>query len=339
MNGPQKAVTLNSVAVEAGVSRATASLVLRSSPLVSVSTRERVIAAMDKLGYIYNRGAANLRGQKTGTIGLVLCDIGSPFYSQLMLGIDEIIVEASIVAILVNSAENPERQLRQVRRLREHGVDGLIICPAVGTPEALLSEIANLRIPCVQVLRHVSQTGGDYVGPDYAEGTSLAVKHLIQHGRQNIAFLGGRAIHSAARERLDGFRKTLKRHKLRHDLIIPTNLENLADFGTLPDLMASSSPPDAFICYNDMVAQSLMGHLLSLGKMPGRDFGVIGADNLPQSATSFPPLTTIITDPVGVGRNAARLLLDRIENASPSSTRILVSGQLMVRQSCGGHAP
>ncbi|GBR70550.1 LacI family transcriptional regulator [Gluconobacter kanchanaburiensis NBRC 103587] len=293
---------------------------------------------MDKLGYIYNRGAANLRGQRTGTIGLVLCDIGSPFYSQLMLGIDEIIVEASIVAILVNSAENPERQIRQIRRLREHGVDGLIICPAVGTSEELLSEIATLRIPCVQVLRHVSQTGGDYVGPDYAEGTSLAVRHLVRHGRKRIAFLGGRARHSAARERLDGFRRTLGKYKLEHDLIIPTDLGNLSDFGTLPKLMSSSNPPDAAICYNDMVAQSLMGHLLSAGIMPGRDFGVIGADNLPQSATSFPPLTTIVTDPVGVGRNAARLLLDRIENSSPSSTRILVSGQLMVRQSCGGDA-
>ncbi|MBS1102822.1 LacI family DNA-binding transcriptional regulator [Gluconobacter sp. Dm-62] len=335
----KKTVTLNSVAVEAGVSRATASLVLRNSPLVSVETRARVISAMDKLGYIYNRGAANLRGQKTGTIGLVLCDIGSPFYSQLMLGIDEVIVDANIVAILVNSAENPARQLRQIRRLREHGVDGLILCPAAGSSDALLSEIEPLHLPCIQVLRHVSQRNGDYVGPDYADGISLAVKHLIRHGRRKIVFLGGRPIHSAARERLDGFRKTLRKHKLEHDLIVPTNLENLSDLGSFPDLMACSSPPDAVICYNDMLAQSVMGYLLAREKIPGQDIAVIGADDLPQSAVSFPTLTTIVTDPVGVGRNAARLLLDRIDNPTTSSMRILVSGHLTVRQSCGGHLP
>lgn len=332
----KKAITLNSVAVEAGVSRATASLVLRDSPLVSLETRDRVICAMDKLGYIYNRGAANLRGQKTGTIGLVLCDIGSPFYSQLMLGIDEVIVDANIVAILVNSAENPDRQLRQIRRLREHGVDGLILCPAAGSSDALLSEIERLHLPFVQVLRHVSQRNGNYVGPDYIDGTSLAVTHLVRHGRRKIAFLGGKPVHSAARERLDGFRKTLKKHKLKHDLIIPTHLGNLSDLGSFPELLASSSPPDAVVCYNDMLAQSVMGYLLARGKIPGRDFAVIGADDLPQSAVSFPTLTTIVTDPMGVGRNAARLLLDRIDNPTTSSTRILVSGQLMIRQSCGG---
>lgn len=335
----KKTVTLNSVAVEAGVSRATASLVLRNSPLVSLETRDRVISAMDNLGYIYNRGAANMRGQKTGTIGLVLCDIGSPFYSQLMLGIDEVIVDANIVAILVNSAENPDRQMRQIRRMREHGVDGLILCPAAGSSDALLSEIEPFHLPCIQVLRHVSQRNGNYVGPDYTDGVSLAVKHLIRHGRRKIVFLGGRSVHSAARERLDGFRKTLKKHKLEHDLVIPTDLENLPDLGSFPELMTSSSPPDAVIYYNDMLAQSVMGYLLARGQMPGRDVAVIGADDLPQGAVSFPTLTTIVTDPVGVGRNSARLLLDRIDNPTASSTRILVSGHLKVRQSCGGHLP
>ncbi|EHH67398.1 LacI family transcription regulator [Gluconobacter morbifer G707] len=291
---------------------------------------------MDTLGYIYNRGAANLRGRKSGTIGLVLCDVGNPFYSKLMLGIDEVIVDANVIAVLVNSANNPERQFRQIRQLREHGVDGLIICPAIGTPDTLLEETEKLNLPCVQVLRHVSPIKGDYVGPDYAEGTSLAVKHLIKHGRKKIVFLGGEPVHSAARERLEGFRKTLKRHNLEHDLIIQTNIQDLADYGNLPDLLASTNPPDAAICYNDMIAQSLIGYFLAHGKMPGRDFAIIGADNIPQAATSFPPLTTIVTDPVGVGRNAARLLLDRINAPSITSTRILVSGQLMIRQSCGG---
>lgn len=337
--GSQKRVNLQSVAEEAGVSRATASLVLRESPLVSAETRKRVIAAMHKLGYIYNRGAANLRRQRTGTIGVVLCNIGSPFYSKLLIGIDEVFVDAGIVALLVNSAENVERQMRQIWRLREHGVDGLIICPAVGSDETLLSEIEKTGLPYVQVLRHVSPTAGDYVGPDYAGGTDLAVSHLVRHGRRKIAFLGGKPVHSAVCERLEGFQRALRRHCLESDLIVPTDLDNLSDFGSLESLMASASPPDAAICYNDMVALSLMGRLLSEGELPGRDFAVIGADNLPQAATSFPTLTTIVTDPVGVGRNAARLLLDRITEPRASSMRVLVSGQLMVRESCGGPLP
>nr|WP_246373572.1 LacI family DNA-binding transcriptional regulator [Gluconacetobacter tumulicola] len=330
---------MQAVADEAGVSRATASLVLRESPLVSAETRKRVIAAIHTLGYIYNRGAANLRRQKTGTIGVVLSNIGSPFFSKLLLGIDEVLVDASIVALLVNSADNPERQMRQIWRLREHSVDGLIICPAAGSDETLLSGIEKTGLPYVQVLRHVSQTAGDYVGPDYAGGTDLAVTHLVRHGRKRIVFLGGYPVNSAACERLDGFQRALRRHRLESDLIIPTDLDNLSDFGALESMMASSSPPDAAICYNDMVALSFMGKLLSEGALPGRDFAVIGADNLPQAATSFPALTTIVTDPAGVGRNAARLLLDRIAEPRVSNMRILVSGQLMVRESCGGPLP
>ena len=99
-------ISLIDVANHAGVSRATASLVLRESPLVARATRERVHRAVEELGYIYNRGAANLRAQRTKTIGLLVSNISNPFFSELTIGVDATLDAAGYVAFLANTGES-----------------------------------------------------------------------------------------------------------------------------------------------------------------------------------------------------------------------------------------
>ena len=131
-------MTLTDIAARAQVSRATVSLVLRSSPLVAAETRARVQAAMVALGYVYNRHAANLRSGSSRTIGFVVCEITNPFYAQLTAGVDKVLDRAGFVAFLGNTAEQISRQSRFLTRMHEQGVDGVILCAAEGTlPEAL----------------------------------------------------------------------------------------------------------------------------------------------------------------------------------------------------------
>src|SRR5687767_5257255 len=113
-------VTLLEVARDAGVSRATASLVLRGSDLVADETRARVLASMRKLGYIYHRGAASLRTQRSQTVGLIVPDVTNPFFAEMTVGIEERLDQAQHVVLLGNTAETLGKQERLLAMMQEY---------------------------------------------------------------------------------------------------------------------------------------------------------------------------------------------------------------------------
>ena len=123
-----------------GVARACATILLAAQ-----STRERVQSSIDSLGYVYDRAAANLRARHTYTVGLVVCEITNPFYAELTAGIDEALDHAGWVGFLANTAESPARQDRFIERMREHRVDGLLLCPAEGTDPETHRTAASFR--------------------------------------------------------------------------------------------------------------------------------------------------------------------------------------------------
>ena len=119
---PNGRTTLADVAQRAGVSRATASLVLRDSPLVARSTRERVQAAVEELGYVYNRGAATLRAARTKAVGLLVPNLANPFFAEMTAGLDDAFDAAGYVAFLANTGESLERQDRFLKRMPRKSV-------------------------------------------------------------------------------------------------------------------------------------------------------------------------------------------------------------------------
>ena len=141
-------VTLVEVARDAGVSRATASLVLRGSDLVADETRARVLAAMHKLGYVYHRGAASLRTQRLKTIGLIVPDVTNPFFAEMTVGIEARLDQAQHVALLGNSAETLDKQERLLAMMQEYRADGVLLCPVADTSA---QTIAHLRQAAIAV--------------------------------------------------------------------------------------------------------------------------------------------------------------------------------------------
>lgn len=332
-------VTLNDIAAFAGVSRATVSLVLRKSPLVKDETRRKVDAAMAELGYVYNRRAANLRSGASCTLGLVLCEIITPNYSQLTAGIDEVLDAEGYVAFITNTAEDANRQRRVLVRMQEHGVDGLILVPAENTAADVLEEAHCAGLPCVMAQRRVDGFQGDYVGPDYAAGMEMVTEHLIGLGHTHIGFIGGVRRIAPLSERLAGFRRALKRHKLKAGPIVPCAvLDRLSGYAVARDLFAGPDHPTAVVCYNDIVALGVMLALTERGLEPGVDVAVVGCDDVTEAALHRPALTTFTTDPRLVGREAARLLLRRIAAPDLPCEEIIVPPRLIIRQSCGARA-
>ncbi|WJH38041.1 LacI family transcriptional regulator (plasmid) [Aliirhizobium terrae] len=223
-------VTLLDVARHAGVSRATASLVIRKSPLVGADTRARVEASMEALGYVYNMGAARLRADRSLTIGVVIPNLTNPFFAELLAGIETVIDAAGMVVILVNSGDQVDRQDILMTRMREHGVDGIILCPAAGTGEEVLDRLGEWHLPLVQVLRRVSDQV-DYAGVDYAQGMRQAVDHLSELGHTDIAFAVHGPVHSAYEERVEGFQQAMQAKGLCAERVVrvPHQISAIAD--------------------------------------------------------------------------------------------------------------
>jgi LacI family transcriptional regulator len=326
-------VTLVDVAHRANVSRATASLVIRKSPLVGTETRARVEAAMRELGYVYNMGAARLRAERSHTVGVIVPNLTNPFFAELLSGIEAVIDAAGMVVILANSGDHLERQDMVMRRMREHGVDGVILCPAAGTEPDLLSRIADWNLPLVQALRQISDQV-DYAGADYAAGMRQAVDHLASLGHRDIAFAVHGPIHSAYHERIDGFRAAMQARGLDARLIVRIPYQTSQIPGAAHLLFEQSRSPTAVICFNDVVALGLSAGLYDRGLRVGETFSLVGFDDVTDAETMRPRLSSVSTAPVTIGENAARLLLDRLSEPLRPARRVVTETHLHVRQSC-----
>ncbi|HSX76248.1 MAG TPA: LacI family DNA-binding transcriptional regulator, partial [Shinella sp.] len=204
-------VTVVDIARAAGVSKSTVSLVLQASPLVNEATRAKVNAVIRELGYVYNRGAANLRQKSASSriIGIIVNDLTNSFFAELAVGMDMVMQSAGYVQFLSNSAESVDRQREVVASMREHGIAGLILSPARGTEAADLKPLAASGIPVVAVVRNVVGAKVSTLFSDNYAGAKDAVRHLVSLGHTRIAFLGGIANTTVFTERVEGWRDAL----------------------------------------------------------------------------------------------------------------------------------
>lgn len=331
-------LTLRDLARHADVSPATVSLVLRKSPLVADATRERVLESMRTLGYVYNRGAASLRTQRTHTVGIAINELHNPYFAELTAAIERAFTRIGHSVFLSNSAEDPTHQDRFIDTMREYNADGLIICPAEGTTPESLQRIADLGVPCVQISRFIKGVPLDFAGNDHRKGTYLAAEHLISLGHRRIAMIGGTDRVSTGLERYQGYLDALKTHDLGADpaLIVrcPARREHGAE--AIEALLKTENPPTAAVCYNDVVAFGVMLGLRRKGLEAGKDFAVAGCDDIKEAALWTPALTSVSIDTAAMGEAAAELLVRRIGDIRAPCRQIVLEPKLVVRESSGG---
>jgi LacI family transcriptional regulator len=328
-------ITLTEVARHAGVSRATVSLVLRDSPLVAAETRARVQASAEAVGYLYNRGAATMRGQRTRTVGLLVTEIDNPFFSELVAGAEAALDAAGYIAFLATTADSLDRQQRTLQRLREHRVDGLILCAAGGTTIDDIAALAEQGMPCVQAMRHVRGSQGDFTGADNLLGMEHLTEHLIRLGHRHMAFAGAAVMNSSLRHRLDGVQAALRRHGLPPPTVLRTPASRPGGAEAAEMLWRMPRRPDAMVCCNDVVAFGAVPVLQALGARIGQDIAVTGVGDVPEAANGNPPLTTLATDPRRIGQEAVRLLLRRITQPAAPVEQVVLPARLVIRASCG----
>jgi LacI family transcriptional regulator len=327
---PQSRVTLLDIASDAGVSRATVSLVLRNVPSVATSTRKRVLQSIDRLGYIYHRGAASLRTQRSHAIGLIVSDITNPFFAEIIISIEDWLGTAGLVTILGNTSENPEKQQRLLRSMSEYPADGILICSTQGSDKGA-GNLEGRLPPVVAFTRPIS--GFDYAGVDNVAGSELAIDHLSALGHRHIALIGGPSQLSSAQQRFLGYRQGLEKNGLpfQPDLFVEQAPTRKGGFQGLMTALSLSPTPTAAVCFNDVVALGAIEALRAADKQPGKDFSIVGFNNIADA--HFGNLTTVDTSPAKIGEAAADLLLHRIKEPNAPLRQVILTPRLVIRES------
>jgi LacI family transcriptional regulator len=327
-------VTLQQVAKHAGVSRATASLVVRNSSSVSENTKKKVLASIDELGYVYDRVAANLRSQRSTTIGIIITDIANTFFSDLLKGINRTLEEHGYTVLLGITYDSSDNQDRLISTMLEHRVGGIILCPTSDSSKQTIELIGKIDLPLVLAVRELAGVNTDYVGVNYRAGALMAVNHLIMKGHRRIAFLGGRQESSAWKQRVEGFHHAFQQAGLVADetLFISSAPTREGGIESLYKLLLQGEKPSAIFCFNDLVALGVMYAIQKMGLIPGKDIAVVGFDNIPESNITNPPLTTISSFAHQIGTNAAQLLHKRLLEVNRKSEQIILSPELVIRE-------
>ncbi|WP_344678453.1 LacI family DNA-binding transcriptional regulator [Saccharopolyspora taberi] len=319
---------MNDVARLAGVSIKTVSRVVNDESGVHPATAERVLAAIDQLGFRRNLGARNLRrGTETGTIGMVLEDLANPFYSVLTRAAEEVARANGKQVLTGSSDEDPARERELVLEFCSRRVDGLLVVPA-GHQHGYIAHEINSGTPVVFMDRPGGNVSADTVLVDNAGGTAHAVRHLAEHGHRAIAFLGDAPdIHTAA-ERLRGFREGCAQAGVPFEPGLvqmgPHTTESVA--ATLDRMLPRAT---ALVTGNNRITVEALRALSGRAHRPA----LVGFDDFELADLLDPPITVITHDTRELGRSAAELLFARLDGDPAPPRRHVLPTRLLPRGS------
>lgn len=332
------AASIKDVAKEAGVSIATVSRVLNDVDVVNEETKKKVMDAIKKLDYRPNIVARSLKTQRTRTIGIVIPDISSQFYPEVVRGAEDVSNIYNYNVILCNTDLDIEKEKEYIRVLKEKMVDGVIYMSTSLAPE-IISLLQNLKLPTVLV--ETSEKAGTEtefcsVTIDNEKAAYEAVEYLIKKGNKKIAFIGvNPKMANASALRYDGYKKALEENGMEIN-------EDLVQFGGLKAIDGSDGIAailkktkfDAVFCAGDEVAMGAINTLRDNNIKVPDDVDVIGFDNTYTSSLFYPKLTTVEQPTYDMGSVGMRMLIKIINKKELDQKKYVLPYTLIERDSC-----
>jgi LacI family transcriptional regulator len=326
---------IKAVAERAGVSVGTVSNVLNRPTQVGAATRERVERAMVELGFVRNSSASTLKAGRSTSLGLVVLDIGNPFFTEVARGVEQTAADRGYAVLLCNSDESRARQDTYLTFLEEQRVDGVLITPVDGDLQHI--DLLRSRGTAVVLLDESGEDGRCSVAVDDIRGGELAGEHLLGMGRRRIAYVTGpdtirqcmdRGAGLAAAVTAAGFDPAQAVRRVE----IPALNGDEGHKAVLRVL--EDGWPDAVFCANDVVALGVLRGLLEDGRSVPDDVALIGYDDIEFAATSAVPLTSVRQPALQIGRTAASLLLEEIaQPETHAHQQVMFRPELVVRRS------
>jgi LacI family transcriptional regulator len=323
------------VAKAAGVSAATVSRVLSGARSVRPESAAAVLAAVEQLGYRPNQLGRALRRRSTQAIGMIVPRVDNPFFPSVVQHIEEYLRLQGYALLLCTSNDDPDIEAQRLDMLTERQVDGLLISPCHQTRSLPAVRRAAERIPLVQLDRSVEEETYDFVGVDDAGGIRQLVAHMRSLGRRDIAYVGGDRGNWSGAHRHTAFLAALdgQRPEDHPERVLLASFSELWGREAAEQLLASRTPPDAIVCGNDLIALGVISTAARLGLRVPQDVTVSGYDDISMAVLAQPSLTTVRQPVAELTKQAAELLLSRIDDPGRPPNRLILPTQLIVRGS------
>jgi LacI family transcriptional regulator len=327
-------VTMRDVARKARVSIKTVSRVVNNQGEISEKTRQRVLAAIEELGYRRSKVARALVTRHTETIGLIVGDIANPFFPELARGVMDTAEAREYNVFVCNSDGIVEQEARILQSLADHAVDGVIIYPGFGGGDNLRA-FTEHHAPLVVLNCFFDYPGASRVIIDTRHGANLAVSYLIEKGHTAVGMLAGQAPSLSLMRRVRGYRDALMAHGLPviTEWILPGSPVVARGVESARQLLTQYPQITAIFAYNDLLAVGAMRACQELGRRVPDDCAIIGFDDIPLAAMLAPPLTTVGVDKYELGRQAMSRLLDMLDSPGTSFPPIYLDVELVIRGS------
>lgn len=327
--------TLQRVASRAGVSRATASRVVNGSTAVSADVREAVLRAIGELGYVPNQAARSLVTHRTDTYALVLSEPGGrvfsddPFFPTLVHGAIEELEAAGKELVLVRAEAQRSRE-RILRYAAGGHVDGVLVT-SMQNADPLPGTLARMGVPVVVNGRSAAGTSVPCVDVANADGARLAVRRLVESGRQRIATIAGPQDMTGGVDRLAGYRAEMRAQR-RAPIVRVGDFTRESGTVAMRRLLAAEPGIDAVFVASDLMAHGALRALRLAGRRVPDDVAVIGFDDTVESRYTEPALTTVRQPVLDIGRTMVRQVL-RSAGGEAVEPSIVLATELVVRES------
>lgn len=326
--------TIYDVATRAGVSAATVSRVLNGSGTVAPELVRRVRDAVKDLDYRPNGVARNLRRRATRVWGLIISDIGNPFFTALVRGVEDAAHEAGYSLVLCNSDEILAKERSYIQVAVDEQMAGVILTPS-SEADSDLTPLLERNIPVVAVDRRLHRHDVDTVVGDNVRGARLATEHLLDSGCRRIACITGPTKTTTAQERLAGYRQALAAAGIpqEDELVTVENFKEDGGYAGATRLLDLKNPPDGLFVANNLMTVGALGALVDRGVEVPRDLLIVGFDDIPWAKLTRPRLTTVDQPTYQMGMDAGRLLADRLRGNKGPSRTIMLSPTIQIRES------
>ena len=324
-------VTIKDVANRAGVAVSTVSRVINNLDYVSNETRQKVLKAIDELGYVHNSIAAAMKTGKTKLIVVAVPDLINDFFHFVVQGVEEIINQKGYYTLVFNTNELPSKEEELFGGMFGKLVDGAILIPAVDDSHFY----KQLQIPLVLVDRTLGQI--DTVVINNYKGAYLATRELIENGHRRIAILNGdrNRDFTIMTNRFDGFLAAMNEFHVpvRNEYVRYCRWEQSSGYAAFGELLNMPEPPTAVFATNSQISIGCMNYLRDHNLVAGKDISLISFDDSLMAQISQPAVTVITRPTIEMGRIAAKLLLNKLEGKPNPHSRYMLDVHLTRRNS------
>ncbi|MCA9884156.1 MAG: LacI family DNA-binding transcriptional regulator [Anaerolineae bacterium] len=334
-------VTIMDVAQTSGLSCATVSRVLSGYEFVKETTRQRVMEAVDKLGYVVNLPARSLAGGHSQIIGLLVPNLDNGYVGTIAQGIDQELARANYDSVLYTSHRHPGKESFYVITIANGLTEGLLLVAPQVVP-TYLDALREQNFPYVLIDQADVTENSSIVDAANWQGAYEATRYLIQLGHTQIAFITGELIVRSATDRLAGYKAALKDHDIpiNDDLIFEGHFQQEDGYEITKGILERTDiQPTAIFASNDLSAFGAMDAIREHGLKIPDDISILGFDDVPQASIVYPKLTTVRQPLEQMGKIAAKILLEQIEDPSRPPQRVTLATQLVIRDSCGPYPP